>query len=257
MLKNRVFALCVMLFLISVSPASAFYRLDPSGDVRINSEGHKVPFPHALRMIRPNSDWKIEKKGHRGMSLTDVSWGDEETWEEAVVKVAKQADSSVEIDYHAKKIIITRNPAPVKKENGPDKGNQKETKKAVDTLAKGLEDTVESREYKDIVPPKHIVNRKDSTKKNLKIEKVSLKKKKTKVVLKKGLLKAQIERICKENKYTVLWEYPANIRLDVGLTLHGSFFDCLKEIVSQLRENGSRIAFSIYKKNKLLVVEEL
>lgn len=107
--KNHIVGFSVMLLLLSVSTASAFYKLDSTGASRSNSEGFNVPFPHALQMIQP-SGWSVVVQGDMGIAVNDVSWGNEATWEEAVLATAKQANSSVKIDYTDKKIFVRRNP---------------------------------------------------------------------------------------------------------------------------------------------------
>lgn len=106
---KKIIILLGMLLLLNVSTASAFYKLSSSGNSRVNSEGFLVPFPHALQMIHPEG-WSIVVEGDMGISADNVSWGNEATWEEAVLATAKQANSSVKIDYTGKKIFVRRNP---------------------------------------------------------------------------------------------------------------------------------------------------
>jgi len=106
----KKYLILTLVMLLSTSTATAFYRLDPAGTRRFQSTGVDVAFPHALTMILPTPEWRVVPEGDREISLKDVSWGDEETWEEAVIAVAEQAESKARFNYTDKILYIKRQP---------------------------------------------------------------------------------------------------------------------------------------------------
>lgn len=225
---------CLMLLLLLThmgSTASAFYVLDDSGKTRSQSRGHDVPFAHALKMIVPlEQGWELVVEGDGGLSLKDVSWGDEETWEEAVLSVAEQADSDVVFDFEAKKLYIKRNPPeglPQKQESTKSTGVPAETK-GVAPLLSGE------------VPPDVIREQEEAPE----------------WTIKPGGLREQLQGWAERADYQVAWTARNDHQISVSATIRGEFVDAIQMIFESLYRNGSNLRSKVYAGNNVIKVWE-
>lgn len=229
----KTMLMVMALMLMNVGVASAFYKLDQSGMSRLQSRGDGVPYAHALKMILP-SEWEYVVEGERDLSLANVSWGDEECWEEAVLATAEQADSEVRFDYKKHKLYVRHIIPDYIPQNTP-----KEVGVPAETVGEApLFSGHQSLASKIVTAP--VVE--------------------APVVptweLKPGGLRKQLEDWAAFANYQVAWTAPNDHQISVSAEIEGDFLDAVTVVFESLYRNGSNLRSKVYEGNKVIKVWE-
>jgi hypothetical protein len=256
--RRYLILVSTLLLLLNASTAFAFYVLDASGKTRSQSRGHDVPFAHALKMIIPQG-WNIVSEGGLELSLKDVSWGDEDTWEEAVLVAAKQADSEVRFDFDAKTVHVQRNIP----KNIPLKAAEPALQAQAQGVAPGLAPGQGATPGTAPAPAQSLPLASAPgaaptpaavpllTGENF----LALAELSQQWDLTPGRIKTQIEKWSVKAGYQVIWEASRDYEIGVNARFTGPFRQAVHGVVESLREAGANIHAKIYEANKVLVIK--
>lgn len=292
MKKQIVFAF--LLVFVMASSASAFFVMDETGTKRTNSQGTDVAFPMAVKMILP-SGWTADFSQGGQVHLGNVSWGNEDTWTEAMRSVGEQARYYTSFDPDEQRVLFTPLP-PEKPVN--------QAGVAMDDLAlmslpvKDMpcgtardENTVYYNENEGyficrngelssltqtaLFGANQVPTPATKAAQEAKAPKVTtfgpaaelvtpapprvqmiVQKPLPKFYIGPGSFRTQLKTLVKEHGYTLKWRHPNDVLLDTSVTLNASFKDFIEIVARQFEAAGYRFKFELYTGNKILVVKE-
>lgn len=196
------------------------------------SRGDKVLLPLAIELISPDGWTPIVADGLRDKK---ISWqsGSDGDWVEVLEETGKRENLRFVVNWKSREIAVGEKEVEelAEKTQADSKQNPAKKKGGVTHLK------AEAVEAADKDPAESAVSVSEEPWK-----------------LEPGSLKDQLTQWAERADYSFIWDSKYDYRLDAGQTFYGNFEKVVKEVITALYRNGSRVKADIYTKNQVLYI---
>jgi len=202
----------------------------------VQGRGNAVPLDKAVHLLTPKG-WHY--RAEKGTPNPKVSWKPGETWTQALRGVGRSTNVHFLVDWNHKRVWAKKVGTKVAEVHTGGKAHHPKHHAKSKTKAHG----------------KHAQHKKAGAVKTESGKAPKSVLPRTKLALKQGSLRKQLDAFAKHNHYTLVWEANDDYYVATKATMHGTVPDLVKWVITTFHDNGAPITATIYQGDHTIVVK--